>query len=93
MESCNWCFTLNNPSFEAWSLVLPAEHVKYCVWQLERVTTLHIQGYLELKKKARLTAIPRRIPMLAGAHFEKRRGTAQEASDYCEKDESREEGD
>ncbi|NBK25961.1 MAG: hypothetical protein EOM68_28590 [Spirochaetia bacterium] len=91
----NVCVTLNNPSFNAEDLVFSEEHVSYAVWQLEKGEegTVHIQAYVELKKKARYAQIVQRIPQLAGAHFEKRRGTAHEASDYCEKEVSREAGE
>ena len=52
----NVCFTLNNPMFSARALAFPEEHVSYAVWQLERgeeTGTLHIQGYVELKQRAR----------------------------------------
>lgn len=91
----NVCFTLNNPVFAASALAFPEEHVSYAVWQLERgedTGTLHIQGYVELKQRARFPQISQRIPMLKGAHFEKRRGSAQEASDYCEKEDTRVDG-
>lgn len=47
--------------------------------------TPHLQGYLELPKKQRLVAL-KQFDGLDGAHFERRRGTGQEAIDYCKKD-------
>jgi len=91
----NVCVTLNNPDFPAADLTFDPAHVSYAVWQLERGEngTLHIQAYVELKQRARYAQIVQRIPQFAGAHFEKRRGSAQEASDYCEKEDTRVEGE
>ncbi len=47
--------------------------------------TPHLQIYMEFKKQIRLKAIKKLSPRL---HVEKRRGTAQQASDYCGKEDS-----
>jgi len=91
-QARNWCFTLNNPTitpeavwdrFEPW--------LRYGVLQLEKGDsgTPHYQGYVELKKQYRLGAMKRSLP---SAHFEVRRGTREEARDYCMKDDSRLDG-
>ncbi len=56
-----WCFTINNPHelakedlFESWE-----DKVQYAIWQLERVTTEHIQGYVILKRHNNLNFIKR----------------------------------
>jgi len=49
----------------------------------------HIQGYCELSKKLRLTGLKALLPR---AHWEPRRGTREEARNYCRKEESRQEG-
>lgn len=65
--------------------------ISYLVYQLERCPNtgrLHIQGYAEFNAQLRLGAIQR----LFGdqkMHVEPRRGTAQQARDYCLKEESR----
>lgn len=83
-----WVFTLNNPDFP--TIDLP-KHPKerYCSWQLEEVTTKHIQGYVELSTRATLVNVKRWLPT---AHFEPRRGTAEQARDYSQKEDSRIEG-
>lgn len=83
-----YCFTLNNPTSNDLS-THPLE--RYVVWQLERGTegTNHLQGYIELSKPARLAAMRTWLP---GAHFEARRGTREQARDYCRKEDSRVEG-
>jgi len=83
-----WCFTLNNPL----STDLPKPPgMTYLVYQLEKGEkgTPHIQGYVEFATKKRVISLK---PWLTGAHFEPRRGTAQQAADYCRKAESRIQG-
>ncbi len=64
--------------------------LRYGIYQLERGAegTEHWQGYLEFSVTKRLAAL-RRIHGLAGAHFERRRGTADEARNYCRKEDTR----
>ncbi len=82
----NWIFTLNNPDPIEWP-----DSVKYAVWQLERGEegTLHYQGYIQLHKRSRLSALKKILPR---AHWEPRRGSHQQAVDYCTKEETREQG-
>lgn len=88
MGSRNWCFTLNNPAFPAAELPVHPDE-KFVSWQLEQVAVLHIQGYIELRVPRRLANMRLWLP---AAHFESRRGTAQEAKDYTEKEDSRVDG-
>jgi len=85
-QSRNWVFTLNNHS----SVDIPRvfEHVKYCVWQEERGAngTKHLQGYVIFEGSRRLASLKKLLPT---AHWEIRRGTHEEARDYCVKEESR----
>lgn len=87
-QARTWCFTLNNPTSP---LTFNDTPVKYAVWQLEKGEngTPHYQGYIELDRQMRLTALKKILPT---AHFEKRRGTRDQARDYCMKDDSRLEG-
>lgn len=84
-----WCFTLNNPTepldFAA------HQNVRYAVYQKERgeSETEHFQGYIELNKPQRLSAMKNIVPR---AHFEPRLGTRDQARDYCMKSESRIDG-
>jgi len=81
----NWVFTLNNPTPadkpEAW------QGVKYVIYQKERgaAGTEHLQGYLHLKTKQRLSFLKK---VNASAHWEPRRGTHEEARAYCMKDDT-----
>lgn len=63
---------------------------KYVIFQVEKAPDtgrLHIQGYMELKKRMRLTGLKKKFG--DKVHFERRKGSAQQAADYCKKDESR----
>ena len=77
------CFTINNPADD--SIDFP-DYVRYAVWQKEKVSTEHLQGYAELSDKKSLSALKKWLPT---AHFEPRKGTRDQARDYCMKDESR----
>lgn len=81
------CFTLNNPTS---AIVFPS-FVKYCVYQREtgEQGTEHFQGYAELSTRQRMTGLKKWMPT---AHFESRRGTAEQARDYCMKTETRIDG-
>lgn len=84
----NCCFTLNNYTAEdICHLRRFAEaECKYMIFgkEIGAQGTPHLQGYFELKKlfkfKKLLSTFPRR------AHLEKRRGSAIQASEYCEKE-------
>ena len=89
-----WCFTLNNPVRD---VPTPATEdptqwgASYLVYQLEQGEsgTPHFQGYLYFPSNRRLAALRRLAPR---AHFEPRRGTHDQARDYCRKDEGRLDG-
>ncbi len=93
----NVCFTLNNPT-EAeriwWRAALTngEDSVTYLVLQEETGEngTVHLQGYVELADRKRLTWLRRHLS--ARAHWERRRGTQLQAIAYCQKAESRVEG-
>lgn len=81
----NWCFTVNNPS----AAEVPAHpDERYIIWQLEKGEsgTEHWQGYVEFRKALRLTQLKTWLPT---AHFEVRKGSQQQARDYCKKEEGR----
>lgn len=87
-----WCFTWNNPDAD----LRPADwdpSPKYVVWQLERGEegqTPHYQGYVEFGQPVSMQQVKRNIH--GTAHLEKRKGTAQQARDYCMKPDTREDG-
>lgn len=90
MTSFYWCFTINNPTAE---LTFDGR-VSYAVWQKERGEngTEHLQGYLELVKKGRLSAVKALGGEMIRAHLERRRGTQQQARDYAMKEDTRIDG-
>lgn len=77
-----WCFTLNNPKqlidFEEF------KNLTYGIYSEEvgEHGTYHFQGYLEFNRTTRLGAVRKLLP---GVHAEPRKGTQQEAMDYCKK--------
>lgn len=84
-----WCFTINNPTDEDhfWETE-ERDSLQYLVLQEERGEqgTRHYQGFLILKKKQKLTWLKRHLN--ERAHWEIARGTPQQASDYCKKDDT-----
>lgn len=85
MQSISWCFTLN---FSGKVPVLSFdERVQYAVWQHERVNHDHLQGVIQMKKKARLSTVKSIIG--GNPHLEKMRGKIEEAAEYCRKPDSR----
>ncbi len=98
----NWCFTwfddgLSVPGTWAVEKIVPdlckvedVPFIRFAVWQIEKCPETgrhHCQGYIELTKSYRLSAIKEMLP--DGCHLEKRRGSAMQARDYCEKAETR----
>lgn len=68
--------------------------IRYSVWQKEKCPVtgrLHLQGYSELKDSVRIPAF-QKMTGLIGAHCEKRKGTREEAREYCMKSATRIEG-
>ena len=98
----NWCFTLQASSEAGQDVTwatpgvpcpvgswLDSGDVLYLVCQLERAPEtgkLHLQGYLQLKNPKGLGGLKKISPE---AHWELRRGTHEQARDYCKKSESR----
>lgn len=69
------------------------EHVRFVVGQLEECPDTgrrHIQFYLELTSPRRVSYFRGVLPN--GVHLEKRRGSREQAIEYCEKEESRVDG-
>lgn len=85
MTHRNWVFTLNNPSEK---LTLPG-FAKYLVYQLEKVSTLHYQGFIQLNRQQRISYLKKWLPQ---AHWEPAKGSPEQCKAYCTKQESRLEG-
>lgn len=93
----NLCFTLFPADQEDFPLLDPSlwPDCKYCVYQLEMcpdTSRLHYQGYVEFSGKKRYNWIQNNCEGMAGAHFEVRRGTMEEARNYAMKHETRLDG-
>ncbi len=90
----SWCYTLNNPLEEDTESIHGFARIyRRGIVQLERGTgsTLHLQGYLEARTPIRISSL--RLLFGGRAHWERRRGTARSAWDYCKKDQHLQDGD
>ncbi len=94
MASRSWCFTVNNFTYVPDAL---PKNGRYCIIAQEHITnnndvsstttiTPHLQGYIELTSPCRMTLIQKWLQ--AKAHCESRRGTREEARDYCKKEDT-----
>lgn len=93
MSNRDWCFTSYKANFHQ-DLVTENNLIKYIVYQKEKCPDTgreHWQGYVQLKKTARMAAV-KAILGDPAAHLEVKRGTRDEARAYCMKEESRIEG-
>lgn len=94
-RSQDWLFTINNPTEDDQSTLLRlsrSTEATFCTYQTEEgaAGTRHIQGYIEFATRKTLSAAKR---LLGGrAHLEPRRGTPEQAKQYCEKEDTRVEG-
>jgi hypothetical protein len=79
-----WCFTYNNPPGD-W--VPLEEHINYYCYQPEvgEQGTPHYQGYVEFKKQVSLKTAKAYLNS-ASIHVEARKGTREQAREYCTKD-------
>ena len=84
MTSRNCVWTLNNYTTTEVDFIKLWD-CKYLVFGFEvgDEGTPHLQGYVEWKSSKRFTTMKN---MNKRIHWEKRRGTAKQASDYCKKD-------
>lgn len=92
MFSRHWLFVLPNP--KACLDFQSSECVRYAVYQEEvsNDTGLHhFMGYIELDRTVRLSYV-KKLKGLEKSHFEIRKGTRDQARDYCMKDDNRVDG-
>lgn len=82
-----YCFTLNNyTDDEEQQLQQLGRQVQYLVYGRERggeANTPHLQGYIHFNSP---TSFNRAKELLPRAHVERRRGTIDQAIEYCKKD-------
>lgn len=90
----NVCFTLFPP--ESADITTPdglvnrTNTIRYMVWQEERCPStqrLHLQGYVEFTNPAKFSVIQTLFKF--PGHYEKRRGSRDQARDYCRKEDTR----
>lgn len=85
MSSRSYCFTLNNPTI-AETEIIEDSGCRYLIYGIEigeNQGTLHYQGYLEMTSPQRISYLKKWLPR---AHFEPRKGTREQAREYCMKD-------
>lgn len=83
MTTRNTCFTLNNYTEEEYESVINWE-CQYLIVGKEvgENGTPHLQGYVEWNNSKRFSVLKNLNPRI---HWENRKGTANQASDYCKK--------
>lgn len=82
----NWCFTLNNYCVEDLKFLetIDIEFIVYGKELCPTTKTPHLQGYVELKTKKRLSTL--KAQWGKSYHFEPRKGSQEAAFTYCLKD-------
>jgi hypothetical protein len=94
----DYLFTWNNPDRDLAQFVSDVRQswsdLEYMVVQLERGEsgTPHLQGFCIFKRKLRITQLKKLPHGAKYFHWEKRRGTREQARDYCMKEDTREDG-
>ena len=91
-KSRRWCFTINNPELiDDQAIDLLKEKSNYLVYQLEsgQNNTRHYQGYIEFKIRKQGTTIKN---ILQRAHLQVAKGTAEQNTTYCTKQEGQLDG-
>lgn len=86
-----WCFTSYNlnAEFTEWESLPDA--VTYLIYQEEicpETRKRHLQGYVEFDRSYRMQRV-KQILGTYGVHLESRKGSSQDAADYCRKQDSR----
>lgn len=89
MTARGWCFTEFDLGCQPkWD----EKTMKYLVSQLEECPEtgrMHFQGFCEFNQSCRMAGAKKALGLSAGCHMESRKGTPQQAAEYCKKDESR----
>ena len=85
MQFRNVCFTCNNYTKEKYEYIITLHIFKYLVVGKEvgECGTPHLQGYGVLKKRTLDTKLRKLLP---GCHLEPRKGSHEQAADYCKKE-------
>lgn len=86
----NYCFTLNNYTSEQETL-LSEFYKNYCEYMIygheigEQTHTPHLQGFIQLKNRMRLTTIKNKLN-ISTIHLEQTKGSVPDNINYCKKD-------
>jgi len=80
-----FCFTLNNPTLQETQAIRDLTCTQYVGFGLEvgECGTQHLQGYIHFKFQKTFSAAKSVLPR---AHVEPRKGSIDQAIDYCKKD-------
>lgn len=84
-RSRNWCFTLNNPTFEE-EVGIQSLDCKYVTFGHEvgsECQTPHLQGFINFSDKKSLKQVSTMLPR---CHLEEMKGTQEQAIAYCHKE-------
>lgn len=87
-----WVFTLNNYTEEEEGLLITAvdedPEIVFLGYgrEIGESGTPHLQGHLELSRRLTLQSLKAKLHIPDRCHLEVRRGTFQQAEDYCNKD-------
>lgn len=87
MASANsMCFTVNNYTDDDWNTDFSKWKCSYfiCGREIGEEGTPHLQGYVEWNSSKNFTTVHKLFK--GRGHWEKRKGTPEEASEYCKKD-------
>lgn len=82
----NACITINNYDDTTLLSIKGYSGIRYAIYGKEicpTTGTQHIQGYIEFNQSIRFSTLKKLIPT---AHIEDRKGSAQQAADYCKKE-------
>lgn len=81
----HWCITINNYDLSTLPAMFESPDILYSIRGLEvgESGTPHVQGYVCFRNKSSLAKVRR---LFLGCHAEPKRGTVQQAIDYCKKD-------
>lgn len=85
MAARNYCFTLNNYTEEEHQQIQDIDCSYLIIGKEvgENKATPHLQGYIEFKFPKKLGALKK---INTRVHWEPRKGTAEQAADYCKKE-------
>lgn len=85
MAALNWCFTINNPTdYDVKKISDFYDDIGFLIYGRETGEngTSHLQGYVQFKKKRRITFIKK---VFLRAHLEIAKGNAEQNIKYCSK--------